>query len=75
MNKTRRKAVHDLCVELDKIESSLTSLLQEEDDYRDNMPESFTETERYSDSEEASDALSSAIDSVAEAKDSLVNIL
>lgn len=75
MNKARRKAIQNLCVELDKIEESLTSILEEEDDYRDNMPESFVESERYSDSEEASNALSSAIDSVAEAKDSLVNIL
>ena len=68
MNKHRRKAIYN-CIkllssqdpDLESIEYDITSILEEEDEYRDNMPENLQGGERYSDSEAASDSLNDAI--------------
>lgn len=41
MNNARRKEINTLIAELEDLKSRLESVLQEEQDYLDNMPESF----------------------------------
>ena len=67
MNKLRRK---DLSRVMDKIQdvlSELSSLQEEEEEYRDNMPENLQGSERYERADEACDNLCSACDSLEEA--------
>ena len=49
--------------------------MDEEDEARDNMPESLQESDRYTQSEEASEALCSAINSLAEASSALEEVV
>lgn len=41
MNKTRRKAIQDVIARLETLRDEVESLLNEEQDYYDNMPEAF----------------------------------
>lgn len=52
---------------IEEIRDKLQDILDDEDETRDNTPESLQESDRYIASEEASEALESAIDHVAEA--------
>ena len=70
MNRKRRKAIMacinalrsaDIDIDLEEIETNLSELLYEEDEYRDNMPENLQESTRFYDSEAASDSLNDAI--------------
>ena len=67
MNKLRRK---DLSRVMDKIQdvlSELSSLQEEEEEYRDSIPENLQGSERYEQADEACDNLCSACDSLEEA--------
>lgn len=55
MNKTRRKAIQDVIARLETLRDEVESLLNEEQDYYDNMPESFQNGDKGS---AASDAIS-----------------
>ena len=59
MNKQRRKRIADIVDELSVI-------LDKEDEYRDNMPENLQGSLAYETSEEASDHLQEAIDTLNE---------
>jgi uncharacterized coiled-coil DUF342 family protein len=41
MNNARRKAIQDVIAKLETLRDEVESLLNEEQDYYDNMPESF----------------------------------
>ncbi len=41
MNKARRKAIREIAAKLETLRDEVESLLNEEQDYYDNMPESF----------------------------------
>lgn len=55
MNKSRRKAIQDVIAKLETLRDEVESLLNEEQDYYDNMPESFQNGDKGS---AASDAIS-----------------
>ena len=68
MNNARRKAIRNVISQLKKpdpnwnmIESELNSILDEETDAMDNIPESLQDTDRYQICEESIDYLDSAI--------------
>lgn len=46
MNKTRRKAIDDVVAKLQELRDEVESLRDEEQDYYDNMPESFQNGEK-----------------------------
>jgi uncharacterized coiled-coil DUF342 family protein len=55
MNKARRKAIQDVIAKLETLRDEVESLLNDEQDYYDNMPESFQNGDKGS---AASDAIS-----------------
>ena len=74
MNKQRRQAIAEIAEQLDALHDELYDLAQEEDEARENMPESFQGTERYEASEEASNALEAAADLINDALEELSTI-
>ncbi len=71
MNKDRRAAIAKLADELEGIRSQIEDLQNEEQEYYDNMPESFQSGDKGQAAEAAAEALSSAVDSVQDAISSL----
>ncbi len=67
MNPNRRKRLLGLLKEVGEIRSQIETIRDEEDEARDNMPENLQETERFVNSEESSEALSTAEDYLNEA--------
>lgn len=55
MNKARRKAIREVVAKLESLRDEVESLLNEEQDYYDNMPESFQNGDK---GQAASDAIS-----------------
>lgn len=64
MNKQRRKEIANA---IRQIETVVSSILADEEEAFDNMPESLQESERGDISQEAQDNLSNAIDALEEA--------
>lgn len=73
-NNGRRNRIAEIRIKIEALQEELDDIAREEEDYRDNMPESLQSGERYERSEEASSALESAHDSLEEAIDSLNEI-
>ena len=71
MNNQRRKRIEEIAERLDLIHDELYDLAQEEDEARENTPESLQETERYRASEDASNALETAADLINDALEEL----
>lgn len=71
MNKTRRSELRALADRLENLKSELESILDDEDNSRDNMPESLQGSERYETSENASVNMGDAISSLEEAISSI----
>ena len=67
MNKTRRKELEELYDTIYEAKDRLEMLHDEEEEYRDNIPENLQGSERYERAEEAVDALDSAMSSLEEA--------
>ena len=53
MNKYRRKELSTLLSTLEEVKDTLETLKEEEEEYRDNMPENLWGSERYEKAEEA----------------------
>jgi prefoldin subunit 5 len=62
MNKERRKAIEALSSRLDELKGEIESLMQEEQEYFDNMPESFQGGDKGATAESAIEALQEAVD-------------
>ena len=75
MNKARREKISDIVTRLRDCRSEIESVQTEEDDSRYNMPENLEGSQRYTDSEEASDALDSAGSDIDNAIDTLEEII
>lgn len=91
MNKARRKdlrsvikAIKDAKARLEEVKAeqlevikdgALNDLKEEEEEYRDNIPENLQGSERYVKAEEACDALEEAVSSFEEAIESLENAI
>lgn len=70
MNKNRLMKLlqlsNQITGQIEKWRSQLESIKDEEDVARENTPESLQETDRYADSEAASDNMESALESLSE---------
>lgn len=71
MNNVRRNQLDEILTKIQMISEELESVMTNEEDYRDNIPENFQGTERYERAEsacyslqEANEELSSAIESI-----------
>lgn len=71
MNNTRRNAIKKLIADAEYIKDRLDSILEDEQDALDNMPESLQDTERYERMEEAVSNLEYALDGI----DDVINYL
>ena len=62
MNKKRRAAIAEVVGRLVEAQRELQEILDEEDTYRDNIPDCLQGSTRYDESEAASDTLESVVD-------------
>lgn len=62
MNKKRRAAIAEVVGRLVEAQRELQEILDEEDTYRDNIPDGLQGSTRYDESEAASDTLESVVD-------------
>ena len=71
MNKLRRKSLSDLVYQIECIKLSIELTLEDEEEYRDNIPENLQGSERY---EKADIACSSLEDAISCLEDAINNI-
>lgn len=69
MNKVRRKELQELYDIISEAKDRLEMLHDEEEEYKDNMPENLQSSERYEKAEATVDALDSAVSSLEEVLD------
>ena len=62
MNKKRRQKIRDVRKEIENCKENLQKILDEEQDYFDNMPENLQGSMRGSDSEDAIDTMENCIE-------------
>lgn len=74
MNADRRSRVIKAKQLLEEAKDILEEALNEEDEYRDNIPENLQNSERYEQSEAYSDAMDSAINDIGSAIESLEEV-
>ena len=66
MNRIRRKNLEDIIQKLEDIKTDLELLKDEEEEYRDNIPDNLQGSERYEKADVACDSLTLAFDSLEE---------
>ena len=66
MNKPRRKYLQVLLVQLTEIRDTLEAIKDEEEEYRDNMPENLQGSERYEKADTVCDDLCDAVSNLEE---------
>ena len=64
MNKERRKSLREIQSKLESLGQDLEALKDEEEEYRDNMPENLQESERYQRADEVGDLLQEALENL-----------
>ena len=74
MNYKRRKRIHNVIERLSGCKSDLESIKEEEDETRDNIPESLQKSNMYCDSEECRDKIEDVISDLGDVIESLENI-
>lgn len=62
MNKQRKQKIRDVIKEIENCKDNLQKILDEEQDYFDNMPENLQGSMRGSDSEDAIDTMENCIE-------------
>lgn len=67
MNKVRRKQLDDIISKIQDISEELESVMNDEEEYRDNMPENLQGSERYEMADSACSSMQEAIDQLEEA--------
>ena len=67
MNNDRRKELSRLSVQIEEIKDSLESLKCEEEEYLENMPETFQDSERGERASEAINNIDSSLSALGEA--------
>lgn len=75
MNKIRRKSLADIFEKITELKDILENIKDEEECYRDNIPENLQGSERYTKADNAVDKMEEAISSLEEAADSLEEII
>ena len=73
MNKQRREALAKQIAPLEEVKSQLDDLLSEEQEYKDNMPESLQNGEKGEAADNAISEIESAISSIEEAISNIEN--
>ena len=71
MNKTRRKEIAEIALQLRDIGQTLSAWGEEEQEKADNMPENLQGSDRYEEFERAADGLSEADQTVCQVADEL----
>ncbi len=71
MNNKRRGTLNEAKILLERASNIVSTVLDEEQDCLDNMPENLQMSERYERMEDAIDRLESAIEQIDGAKDSI----
>ena len=71
MNKLRRKSLQGILDRLAELQDDLQAIQEEEEEYRDNMPEAFQDTERYEKADTAVSALEDAVSALEEAAENI----
>lgn len=71
MNKIRRKQLEEISSKLTEIMEELESIVGEEEEYRDNMPENLHGSERYEAADNACSEMQNALDQLEEALSSI----
>ena len=71
MNKDRRRALAKIREAIEELVCDLEALGNEEEEYRDSIPEALQGGARYEESEAESEAIDGALDSLREAVDLL----
>lgn len=74
MNKQRREKIREIRNEIESCKDKLQIILDEEQDYFDNMPENLQGSMRGSDSEDAIDTMEGCIDELDEVIKELIGI-
>lgn len=74
MNKTRRRKIKGIIEKLRECSEGLSEVKEEEDEARDNIPESLQETDTYYSSEACSDNIEEAIYEINNVADTLEEI-
>ena len=64
MNKTRRKQIDDVIAGLQELQETVETIMNDEEEYRDNIPENLQGSERYEAAESACDYLQEAYDGI-----------
>lgn len=64
MNKERRKSLREIQSKLESLGQDLEALKEEEEEYRDNMPENLQESERYQRADEVCNLLMEALENL-----------
>jgi flagellar biosynthesis chaperone FliJ len=62
MNKARRKQLSEVSDKLNAIMEELQSIMDDEEEYRDNIPENLVNSERYEKADNACTEIQTAID-------------
>lgn len=64
MNKERRKSLREIQSKLDRLGQDLETLKEEEEEYRDNLPENLQESDRFQRADEVCDLLMEALENM-----------
>lgn len=75
MNKARRKVLQEIYNIISDAKDDLEVVFDEEEEYKENIPENLQNSERYEKAEEATDNISLALSSLEEALDYINDIL
>ena len=75
MNKSRRGRLRLVRTKLEDAKNEIESILEEEDEARDNTAENLVYSERYERSEECSESMENAIESLSDAIEHVENAL
>lgn len=75
MNKVRRGQLEKIQTELETLAERLGTLLEEENEYYDNMPENFQNGEKGDKAQAAIEAMDSALNSINEATGSILEVI
>lgn len=71
MNKSRRKELQRIIDQLEDLKDNLESIMSEEEDYRDSIPENLQGSARYEKADDACGSLDDAISSLEDAVSSI----
>lgn len=75
MNKRRRMKLVAAKSNLIEVRDAVNAIIEEEDESRENMPESLQESDRYIESAECSEVMTSAVDYIDEAISALDEVV